>query len=96
MGLAVGALQTCPSCEGQAEILDFNVSGDKLWQVACGQCGMATEMDDERAISIQHWNRRDREERLRTQVTILGVLLPLGMVMGFLCGLLLGSLGGGV
>nr|WP_283777639.1 Lar family restriction alleviation protein [Sansalvadorimonas sp. 2012CJ34-2] len=89
-------MQECPSCGGRAEILDFDVSGDKLWQVSCGKCGLATEMDDERAICIQHWNRRDGEEKLRTKVTILGVLVPLGMAMSFLVGLLFGLLGGGL
>ena len=90
----MNALQPCPSCGGRAEILDFEVSGDNLWQVACGQCGMATELEDERVICIQHWNRRDQEEKLRTKITILAVLLPLGGGMAFLLGLAFGSFEG--
>ncbi|CAM3500416.1 Restriction alleviation protein Lar [Parendozoicomonas haliclonae] len=51
---------------------------------------MATEMDDERIICIQHWNRRVKEERLRYLVTLLGVLLPAGMLLMFFLGALLG------
>ncbi len=85
------ALKSCPSCKGAAELIQFPVSGDTLWQVNCLTCGMGTEMNDERVISIQHWNRRDQEERLRSLVTILGVLLPLGMMMMFFIGVFVGS-----
>ena len=85
------SLKHCPACNGDAEVIQFPVSGDKLWQVNCRHCGMGTELDDERAISIQHWNRRDSEEKLRSLVTILVVLLPAGMLIMFFVGMLLGS-----
>ena len=85
------ALKRCPSCRGEAEIIQFPVSDDTLWQVNCRSCGMGTEMNDDRGISVQHWNRRDPEERLRSLVTILGVLLPAGMMIMFFIGLLAGS-----
>ena len=89
----MNALNNCPSCGSQAEIIDFDVSGDKLWQVSCPDCGQATEMDDDRTICIDHWNRREGEEKLRTKIILLGALLPLGMAVAFLIGLLIGSLG---
>ncbi|WP_087109804.1 Lar family restriction alleviation protein [Parendozoicomonas haliclonae] len=84
------SLKPCPSCNGDAEVIQFPVADDMLWQVNCQDCGMATEMDDERIICIQHWNRRVKEERLRYLVTLLGVLLPAGMLLMFFLGALLG------
>ncbi len=89
----MNALHNCPSCGDRAEIIDFDVSGDKLWQVSCLKCGMATEMNDERIICIDQWNRRNGEEKLKTRTILLGALLPLGMAIAFLMGLLLGSIG---
>lgn len=85
------ALKPCPSCQGPAELLPFAVSGDNLWQVTCSQCGMATELEEERRLCIGRWNRRDCEQRLRTWVTALGTFLPVGLTLMFITGALLGS-----
>lgn len=86
-------LKQCPACCGNAEVIQFPVSGDQLWQVNCRECGMGTELDDDRYICIQQWNRRDREERLRYWLTLLGVLSPIGMILTLLLGILLGAVG---
>lgn len=86
------ALKRCPSCRGDAELIEFPVSDDVLWQVNCRECGLATELEDDRILSIQHWNRRDQEERMKSVITILGVLLPTGMVIMLFLGVLLGGM----
>ncbi|WP_281647307.1 Lar family restriction alleviation protein [Parendozoicomonas sp. Alg238-R29] len=84
-------LKRCPSCRGDAEIIEFPVSNDILWQINCQHCGLATELDDDRGMSIQHWNRRDQEERMRSLITILVVLFPAGMLIMFFLGLFFGG-----
>ncbi len=84
------SLKRCPSCRGEAELIQFPVLSDQLWQVNCCQCGMGTELNDDRFISVQQWNRRDREERFRSLVTLLGVLLPTMMLLMFFLGVFLG------
>ena len=84
-------LKKCPACRGDAEMLRFPVSDDYLWQISCSQCGMATELDDDRYFCVQQWNRRDGEERLRHWLTLLGILLPIGMILMLFLGVLLGT-----
>lgn len=86
-------LKKCPVCRGDAEVIQFPVSGDQLWQVNCRECGMGTELDDHRSVCIKQWNRRDREERLRYWLTLLGMLSPIGMILMLLLGILLGTFG---
>ncbi len=85
-------LKQCPACCGRAEILQFPVANDQLWQVSCRECGLATELDDERYICVQHWNRRDKEERQHYLLTLLGILLPISMIMMFFLGVLVGAI----
>ncbi len=85
-------LKQCPACCGRAEILQCPVGSDKLWQVSCRECGLATELDDEQYICVQRWNRRDKEERQRYLLTLLGILLPISMIMMFFLGVLVGTI----
>ena len=73
-------------------MIEFPVADDVLWQVNCRSCGLATELDDDRSMSIQHWNRRDQEERMKSVITILGVLLPATMVIMLFLGIFLGGM----
>ncbi len=87
----MNGLKRCPSCRGDSEVITFPVGDDRLWQVNCRSCGLGTELNDDRMLAIQHWNRRDQEERLRNLVTILGVLLPTVSILMIFLGVLLGG-----
>ncbi|MCY4473423.1 MAG: Lar family restriction alleviation protein [Kistimonas sp.] len=86
------ALKPCPSCRGAAELIPFSVACDSLWQVTCSQCGMATELEEERSLCISRWNRRDKEQRLGTAVLVLSVCLPAGLALMFMTGVMVGGI----
>ena len=83
-------LRKCPCCQSEAEFVDIPVSGSLLWQVTCSHCGLSTDLDDDRMLCLEQWNRREQEDRLRMMLLSLAIGGAFLALITFVIGILLG------
>lgn len=83
-------LEPCPCCLGKPEMADMMVGDIEMWQVTCPTCGLATELDDDKAFTEERWNKRLEKARLKMWVTLLAAFIPFVGIAAFLGGSFLG------
>ena len=83
-------LESCPCCLGKAGLTDMMVGNMKMWQIGCTECGVSTELDEDKKFCARQWNRRLEVSRLKMWVTGLASMLPFVAIMAFLLGSFLG------
>ncbi len=84
-------IKACPCCAGVAEFVDVKSSQIILWQLACNQCGLATNLEDKKSTCLFAWNKRTRDSRIK----VIGSLIILAMLlissMAFVLGMMFSS-----
>ena len=83
-------LEPCPCCLGEAGLADVKVDSIKMWQIYCAECGLSSELDEDKKYCVEQWNRRQQNYRLKLWLTGLAAMLPFIAIMAFLTGSYLG------
>lgn len=84
-------VKLCPCCKGLAEWVEVKTQDVKLWQLACDQCGLATNLDEKKKACLQHWNARASDDKAKTGWIITILFSLFGMITAFIVGLIIGS-----
>ena len=51
-------LKLCPFCGGKALVCETEVDGERVFMVACDNCGISTAASSNEADVIDAWNKR--------------------------------------
>lgn len=57
----VKLIRECPFCGGMPELNHFMNGYDKLWEVRCPECGVATDGEETDDLAMATWNKRVKE-----------------------------------
>ncbi|MBE8215523.1 MAG: hypothetical protein HAW67_06540 [Endozoicomonadaceae bacterium] len=85
-------IQPCPCCSGLAEWVDVKASSIILWQLACNQCGLATNLEDKKSTCLLVWNKRHDNNRIKIVFALMLLTLLLTSIMAFVLGMIFSSI----
>lgn len=51
-------LKVCPFCGGEASVCEAEIDGEKVFMVACDDCGISTPASSNEDYVIAAWNKR--------------------------------------
>ncbi len=56
-------LKSCPFCGSKADVFENKFEGNKIYMVACEQCGISTAAYEHEQSAINDWNKRAYETK---------------------------------